>query len=194
MKRERIAGAGLSATAPVVEATQGRPEVESLSALLERIEATHHARTRELLEAIEREARVLDGPVVHAPMARVLELARALASELGPHLLREERVLFPYVRALERATRDGVRLPRPPFGTVANPVKMMSLEHEHAGALLAELRERTTHYRVADERDVTVTRLYRALEALDADLVEHMRVENDEAFPRAIELEARSAR
>ena len=66
---------------------------------------------------------------------RINVLFRELGADLETHMTKEERVLFPFVIRMEAATQQLVPLFRPPFGTVANPVSMMMLEHDRAGEL-----------------------------------------------------------
>jgi regulator of cell morphogenesis and NO signaling len=48
--------------------------------------------------------------------------------DLDAHLRKEEQVLLPAIRALvEDGRRDF------PFGSVANPIRMMTVEHDRAG-------------------------------------------------------------
>ncbi len=77
----------------------------------------------------------------------------------------------------------------PPFGTVANPVSMMEHEHDSAGEALRVMRAASDGY-VAPEGACTSYRaLYRALEEFEADLHQHIHLENNILFPRAIAME-----
>ena len=58
-------------------------------------------------------------------MAAYFDQVRA---DLQQHMLKEEQVLFPYVRDLaERG--DSCGRTQSPFGTVENPIRMMEREH-----------------------------------------------------------------
>ena len=59
-----------------------------------------------------------------------------LEADLAPHMMKEERVLFPFIAAMA-ATPAGTAIPVP-FGTVRNPIRMMELEHDTVGGLLAD--------------------------------------------------------
>ena len=63
----------------------------------------------------------------------------------------------------------------------------MENEHEHAGALLAELRFMTDGYQVPEWGCATVRALYYALAELEASMHVHVHLENNVLFPRALE-------
>ena len=94
---------------------------------------------------------------------------------------------------MEAAANQGVPLFRPPFGTVANPVRMMMLEHDRAGDLLKQIRVLSSDYTPADGC-LSYQTLYEALAGLEKDLHQHIHLENNILFPRAIEMEGSTGR
>jgi regulator of cell morphogenesis and NO signaling len=112
------------------------------------------------------------------------ELLCLLCEELTPHLRKEEMVLFPYIRALEAGNA-----PAPPFGTVRNPVRMMSLEHDNAGELLKAMRRTSGDYATPDNACTSYRLLYQSLAAFEQDLHQHIHLENNLLFPLAVKLE-----
>lgn len=112
-----------------------------------------------------------------------------LCDELEPHMMKEERVLFPYIEEMESRRDKGLPPAYPPFATVQNPVGMMTIEHEQAGELLVKMRELTDDYTVPEWACPSFTALYHRLAALEADLHQHIHLENNLLFPKAIEME-----
>ncbi|HYY99376.1 MAG TPA: hemerythrin domain-containing protein, partial [Pyrinomonadaceae bacterium] len=100
-----------------------------------------------------------------------------------------EMILFPHVRQLEQSAAQGQPAPDAPFGTVGNPVRVMMLEHDTAGELLRELRAASCDYSAPADGCVSYQTLYSALEEFEADLHQHIHLENNVLFPRAAELE-----
>jgi regulator of cell morphogenesis and NO signaling len=98
-------------------------------------------------------------------------------------------MLFPYIEQLEDAVKRGRRPVPAMFGTVQNPVRMMAMEHDSAGELLRKMREVTNGYTVPEDGCMSYRLLYRALPEFEADLHEHIHLENNILFPRAIVLE-----
>jgi regulator of cell morphogenesis and NO signaling len=126
----------------------------------------------------------------HPELERLRLLFQSLSAELEPHMMKEERVLFPYVIEMEEAIRNERPVPMPPFGTVANPVRMMMMEHETAGELLREMRAASADYSVPPDACISYQTLYQALDAFEKDLHLHIHLENNILFPRAVEMEA----
>jgi regulator of cell morphogenesis and NO signaling len=116
---------------------------------------------------------------------------QSLAEELTLHLMKEERMLFPYIEDLEAAANCGGQPAVPMFGTVQNPVRMMMMEHDSAGELLREMRQATNGYALPEDACMSFRVLYSALQAFEADLHQHIHLENNILFPRAIALDSR---
>jgi len=126
----------------------------------------------------------------HPETIRVNELFTDLANELTMHLMKEEMVLFPYVIRLEEAiVANEPVLPPSCFGTVQNPIAMMVTEHDGAGNILRQLRETTGDYNLPEDACTSYRTLYNGLIEFEADLHQHIHMENNILFPRAIAME-----
>jgi len=125
----------------------------------------------------------------HPELTRVQMAFAGLAEELREHMRKEEDLLFPYIAQIETAAQSKRRPPEPIFGTVQNPVAAMIMEHEASGQALEKIREATQNYAVPPDGCPSYRALYQALPALAADLHQHIHLENNILFPRAIELE-----
>ncbi len=155
----------------------------SLTELCDHIEQTHHAY---LKSELPRLSELIDKVVAahgesHPELLAVQQVFAALQAELEPHLMKEERILFPAIRILEQPGPA----PAFPFGTVANPIRMMEHEHDVAGSALKQLRKITNDYTLPDDACSAYQALYQALQALELDLHEHIHKENNILFPRA---------
>ncbi len=125
----------------------------------------------------------------HPELLKVQSIFRGLGGELSMHLMKEEQILFPYVERMERAVKAGGPVAPPPFGTVGNPIHMMMMEHDSAGDALRELRRLTGDYAAPADACISYQTLYRALLEFEADLHQHIHLENNILFPRAVEME-----
>jgi regulator of cell morphogenesis and NO signaling len=153
-------------------------------ALAEHIVETHHRYLHEelpLLDALAAKVRAAHGER-HPELAEVHRLVAALRADLEPHLLKEERVLLPAIRDLARGRA------RFPFGSIANPIRMMLAEHDRAGRLLAALRATTAGYSVPADGCTSFRSLYDRLAALEEDTHLHIHKENHVLFPDALRL------
>ena len=164
----------------------------SLEKLSGHIVATHHAYVKSELPRLA----ILAQKVVRRhgdTQAELLLIQTKLAlldEELTQHLAKEEVVLFPYVTKLERAIKDGGTKPHGCFGTVANPIAMMTTEHDTAGLLMAEIRQLSHDFTTPIGACPTYHAFYDGLKEFKQDLHQHIHLENNILFPRAIHLEA----
>jgi regulator of cell morphogenesis and NO signaling len=169
-----------------------RPEqAESLAKLIDHIIDVHHEFTREEIVRIDKLLIKVCGVhgANHTELLEIQALFRDLAADLGPHMHKEELMLFPYIRSLERAALAGRGAPPCPFGTVNNPVRMMRTEHDVAGVLLAKMRSLSNDYTPPEDACVSYQTLYQALDAFEKDLHEHIHLENNLLFPKAVAME-----
>jgi regulator of cell morphogenesis and NO signaling len=179
---EKAAHAGL----PVHDWNQ-----EPLSELIAHIKHTHHKYTREetaRLTALLQKVCSAHGQN-HPELFEVQRTFGSLAQELVTHLMKEEIVLFPYVERMEEATVQREPVLPAPFGTVQNPIGMMEHEHESAGNALRAMRKASKDYTAPPDACVSYQTLYTALAAFEADLHQHIHLENNVLFPRAITME-----
>ena len=73
--------------------------------------------------------------------------------------------------------------------SVRNPIWVMEQEHESAGNALREMRRLTADYRLPEDGCRSYQALLDGLQTLEADLHEHIHLENNILFPKAVQLE-----
>ena len=166
-------------------------QTEPLSDLISHIKNTHHKYTR---EEIARLSPLFDKVCSvhgerHPELLPLRETFRGLAQELTTHLMKEEMVLFPYIERMEESVMQKEPILPPPFGTVQNPVAMMEHEHDSAGNTLRALRASSNGYTAPADACISFQTLYKTLAEFEADLHQHIHLENNILFPRAIALE-----
>jgi regulator of cell morphogenesis and NO signaling len=163
----------------------------TLTELIAYILETHHTFTRdEIFNLTPLMAKVSDRHGEnHQELLELEKVFYELCDDLGPHLYKEEQVLFPYIEKLERAKTNSTSVPFSCFGTVNNPIRMMMMEHDTAGDLLRKMREITNDYILPEGACMSYTALFTRLEAFEKDLHQHIHLENNLLFPKAIELE-----
>ena len=170
-------------------------DFQTLTELITYILDTHHVFTKAEMDRLQS----LADKVLHAhggnhpELIHLDELLTRLCADLQPHLFKEEQVLFPYIVATEEAANQKRAIPFAPFGTVNNPIRMMMKEHDTAGQILRELRALTSDYKVPADACISYKTLYQALENFERDLHQHIHLENNILFPRALDLEGKLA-
>ena len=167
----------------------------SASKLIDLIVQKHHIFTKnELARLTPLMEKVAGKHGEHYPY--LIELKRLfidLRDELLPHMQKEEFILFPHVKRLEASEIANISVPRPAFGTVTNPIRMMSVEHDSAGDILREIRRTTSNFTPPADACPSFKALYFGLEELEKDLHQHIHLENNVLFPMSLELENKSA-
>ena len=146
-----------------------RNELQRLTQLLTKVCSVHGANHPELFQ-IQSEFQKLD-------------------ADLCPHMLKEENILFPYIKRLENAVVASGPAPFAPFGTVRNPIAAMMREHDAAGEILTNIRKLSGDFALPEGACFSYSTLYNALKELEADLHQHIHLENNILFPRAAEME-----
>ncbi len=163
----------------------------TLEALSQHIVATHHAYAKAELPRLA----LLAQKVVHRhgdtqPELPLIQSTLAqLDAELTHHFAKEETVLFPYITQLERSAATATTPPRHCFGTLANPIAMMTQEHDAASELLAQIRQLSHEFTTPIGACPTYCAFYQGLSEFEQDLHHHIHLENNLLFPRALHLE-----
>lgn len=163
----------------------------TLAQLIMYILDIHHAYTRDEMERLEdlgeKTVHVHGGN--HPELLSIRNLLQQLFVELKGHLFKEEQILFPFVIQLEESRSQNRPAPFTPFGTINNPIHIMRVDHDNAGDILREIRKLSRGYIVPEDACLSYQTFYKELEALEHDLHQHIHLENNILFPKAISLE-----
>ncbi len=126
----------------------------------------------------------------HPEIAEVQRLFTEVGQEMIMHMQKEEQILFPYIDTVERSTTGSGSLEPPFFQTVKNPIHAMMKEHDSAGDLVKQIRKASGDYTPPTDACTSYKALYQDLREFEADLHQHVHLENNILFPRAVEMEA----
>ncbi len=162
-----------------------------LDQLIDHIINNHHKYINEALPLLDefsaKVARVHGD--VHPEVIEISDHYQAIANELRMHMNKEEAILFPYIGQIAVAKRNNETLSPPPFGTVRNPINMMEMEHISAGNSMAAINELSNDYTPPTDACNTYRVLFGKLKEFEDDLHQHINLENNILFPKAIKLE-----
>ena len=164
---------------------------EPLFRLMTHIVEKHHAYCRRELDAIEQ---LLQDVVrahgeAHPELRRIQSLFARMGNDLKQHLVKEEQTLFPMIARMEEAHVRSQALPKLSFGTIANPIRMMVLEHDTGNKELDEIRRLSSGYAVPPDGSESYHTLYQKLREFEEDMQRHVHLEDRLLFPRAVSLE-----
>ncbi|WP_105685583.1 iron-sulfur cluster repair protein YtfE [Cronobacter dublinensis] len=146
-----------------------------LAEIIDHIIARYHDRHREqlpelILQATKVERVHADKPGVPKGLAKYLTM---LHEELTSHMMKEERVLFPMVKQGMGSQAMG-------------PISVMESEHDEAGELLEVIKHATNNVTPPPEACTTWRAMYNGINELIDDLMNHISLENNNLFPRAL--------
>ena len=163
----------------------------SLDFLADYIVNTHHSYVRKSLPDITGYAQKVmkvHGNL-HPELLRINQLVGEVNAELTTHMLKEEKILFPYIRGLVGAKNGAQPLQAAHFGSVQSPINMMEMEHEMVGKNLDEIRQLSGNYLLPEDACASYSLLYHLLNEFEEDLHLHIHLENNILFPKALEIE-----
>ncbi|MCF6782702.1 iron-sulfur cluster repair protein YtfE [Stutzerimonas stutzeri] len=138
--------------------------------LLERFHERHREQLPELIRLANRVEHV-HGAKPGCPLG-LAEHLWTMQQELESHMLKEEQVLFPMLQR-------GMEVPQS-----HGPIAVMRYEHDQHGAALAKLAALTNDITPPANACNTWRALYRGLEELRDDLMQHIHLENNILFLR----------
>ncbi len=164
---------------------------KTLSELVDYIIDKHHTYVKSnihiLSEYLEKIAHVHGDN--HPELHEVLKLYKESAGNLTMHMQKEELILFPHIKKMEKSLTEGNKNLEIPFGTVSNPIQMMIYEHESEGTRFEQISQLTNHYTIPYDACNTYRVALKKLEEFEKDLHTHIHLENNILFPKTIELE-----
>jgi regulator of cell morphogenesis and NO signaling len=114
-----------------------------------------------------------------------------VSKDLKQHLMKEEEILFPFIKYMVKTERQKVKAERPYFWTIVNPINMMDAEHINAGDSMYQIRKLTNNFTPPEGACTTFKTYYNELKEFEEDLHKHVHLENNTLFPKAIELESK---
>ncbi len=146
-----------------------RQEIVRLQPLLEKVSSKHGAQHPELLA--------------------IKELFTAIGQELYPHMLKEEQIVFPYIQTMESAVMAQRPITPAFFGSLQSPIAKLLADHDDAGELTSKIRALSNNYQAPAEACPSYLGLYQGLKEFERDLHQHVHLENNLLFPKAIAME-----
>lgn len=161
----------------------------ALRQLCEYIVNTHHSYVKKELPAITAYLfKVTEKHGArHPELVKIKELFARVSDEMLQHMQKEELVLFPRITDIEKkiAAQQDLTMNS---SYLFSPIVMMEDEHDHAGSLLSEIRQLTGNYQPPADACTTFRLMYASLHAFEMDLHQHVHLENNILFPKALKM------
>ena len=170
-------------------------------------------RTRDfpLIAHLFEEAQSAEGAAQPPCLAPLQNAFYRLCAELEGHMNREETILFPAIinaqakdapakdaQAKDAQAKDapandaqtGARSPS--FGSIGNPIAMVEQEHDWEAERLEKIRELAQNYELPENAPEKLRLLFHELEALEAAMHAHTRLESSILFASALARERKA--
>ncbi len=163
-------------------------ETYSLTELAEFIIGKHHKYVKEILPVLYTHTQKIAEKHGdrHPELIQIAEIFSTIKSEFEQHLMKEEEILFPRIKMIEEihlGKRD-----KSEMLNIIGPVQMMMAEHENAGKLTHEIMELTNNYNPPADACTTYKIAFMELQEFELDLHQHVHLENNILFPKAMEM------
>lgn len=121
----------------------------------------------------------------HPELFEVRNLFQAGANALTDHMKKEEKVLFPYIKAMVESQKSGFPLSKPHFQNIDSPIHCMEEEHQAEGLRFKKIAKLTDNYNCPPDGCQTFRVAYAMLNEFEQDLHKHIHLENNILFPSA---------
>jgi regulator of cell morphogenesis and NO signaling len=169
---------------------ESTPDFEkmNLAQLCEYIVNTHHTFVRKELPQIFAYLQKVASKhgERHPELHQIFESFAALKEEMESHMQKEELILFPRIKELQKlADHENANL-QVDINYMQSPITVMEQEHDQAGSLMKEIRKLSNDYNPPVDACTTYRLSYAVLQAFELDLHQHIHLENNILFPKSI--------
>lgn len=162
-----------------------------LDLLAEFIEKKHHkyceTKISEIKPYLEKIANVHG--IRHPELKQIKELFDETGAKMSVHMKKEELLIFPFIKKMIKLKENGEKLPASRLGTDNSPIELMKEDHNEEGERFRKIRELSKDYFVPEDACSTYKVSLALLKEFEEDLHQHIHLENNILFPKAIELE-----
>ncbi|WP_207515675.1 DUF542 domain-containing protein [Longitalea luteola] len=167
-------------------------ETWDIDFLIDYIINIHHVYLKKALpDTKEQLAKFANGHRRKYPELTALEVVfNDLLTDMLPHMVHEEEIIFPYIRQIAHAYDHKESYAGLLVRTLRKPVEtVMHHEHESIHKILRAMRQLTGQYTPPPDACTNHRVMYFKLLEIENDLRQHIHLENNILFPRAIDME-----
>ncbi|HBG25483.1 MAG: hypothetical protein A2Y10_14640 [Planctomycetes bacterium GWF2_41_51] len=164
----------------------------SLLELLDCIEQSHQTVLDNLIPVIRRniEKALTVDKQYRQMLTSLNDVFSLFADEIESHFAREEELLVPYIRQIDWYDKNNGDKPQIPLNSLTNPISQIEYEHDITeNTLLKTMRIIASDFKAPPDASSWLKSLYKGLEKLEQTIHEHIHIENDILFPKAIQTE-----
>lgn len=161
-----------------------------LGRLLDHIENKYHAREKVSLRMIATHIRDILSQYPGEYLLHTLFTEYShLMSDQEKHSMKEEKILFPYIRKLLELKKDKSKKLLSQVSLISNPIRLLEDEHEDSDELFIKVKSTLSKVQQKWPDEIEIRLLVSELVELERDFHEHLHLENNVLFPKLLELE-----
>jgi regulator of cell morphogenesis and NO signaling len=159
----------------------------ALPFLADYIVNTHHAYLNENSAQIAAYAnKIAEVHGGHHPEVReIAAIFATVATDMAAHLRVEEEVLFPAIKRIDSARRNGNTPEAADLATIKETLVNLDREHQAIGDAVHSIRHLANGFVIPDDVCNTFVVTYHKLQEFEDDLHKHVHLENNILFPKA---------
>jgi len=164
---------------------------QNLDFLADHIVNTHHGYIKKMLPEIRTYAFKVANVhgTRHPELSAIWKLTEEINAELITHMIKEEELIFPTIKALAGAVTNAEQADLSHVGSIQNLISALETEHELAGRNLEAIRLLSNNYSLPGDACGSYDLLYKMLAEFEDDLHTHVHLENNILFPKALKME-----
>ena len=165
-------------------------EKMNLTQLADYIVQTHHAYVKNEMPQIYAYLHKISSKhgERHPELYKIFQTFSAVKEEMEGHMKKEELILFPRIKELQKLANNENANLQLNITYLQSPITVMEQEHDHAGNLLNDTRILSDNYTPPQDACTTYRLSFAALKAFELDLHQHVHLENNILFPKAIDM------
>ena len=159
--------------------------------LIDYICSKHHNYVKTQTPLLDKQLLIAEEQLAHK-YPRICEIRKQfseIAGELMLHVKKEEFLLFPFIKRLERAKDSRQIVASPLFGWGCSPVRMMKNDHAIECDKFRRIKYLTNDYTSPNKNLILLISIFQQLKEYEKDLHFHIHLENNILFPKALDLE-----
>lgn len=152
----------------------------------------HHQYLKQFLPSLKLtlEKFVAEHAGKYPAFTRLLSAFNELNQAMPGHLQHEEEIVFPYIRQIAHAYDSKESYAGLLVRTLRKPVEaLMNHEHAQLEKVLDDFRQLTNEYSIPSNACTSHFLVFSLLKELDDELVQHIFLENNVLFPKAVAME-----
>lgn len=122
-------------------------------------------------------------------LIEIADFFMEIMGELNCHMMKEENMLFPYIKALVNSKATNTKINTSEYGSVQVPINMMEHEHSLVIDMFEQIKQLSNNYTAPLNTESNCKLAFTKLKEYEIDLHHHIFLENNILFPKAIQLE-----